>query len=187
MLKRALFIYFSLTLTLLFAIDEGSIKSVMNKKVEQITSILHSDSSHSSKKSKIDHIVDPIFSYTTMSKIALGKHYKKLSASQKKRFISKFTKKLKSSYYDKLKLYTDQKVEIKSLKKVKGNRIRLYSNIVGSDKIYKVVYKFFNSKGGKNWLIYDVDIAGVSIIQTYRKQFTEFLRTKTVDQLISSL
>jgi len=38
-----------------------------------------------------------------------------------------------------------------------------------------------------SWFIYDVNLVGVSIIQTYRKQFSEFLKTKSFDQLLKSL
>ena len=43
---------------------------------------------------------------------------------------------------------------------------------------------FYKKKQNNQWYIYDVELVGVSIIQTYRKQFSEFLKTKTVKELI---
>lgn len=54
-----------------------------------------------------------------------------------------------------------------------------------TDKI-EMLYKFYRSKNG-TWLIYDVNIAGVSIVQTYRAQFIEILKRKTVYELIDQL
>lgn len=187
MFKKILGLYFIFTVTFLFAISEGSIKSVMTQKVESITSLLQSGGSMSSKKAQLYPIIDSIFDYRTMSKIALGKKWKSLNSSQQQQFTLKFEAKLKASYFEKLKLYTDQKVVVKNLKKVKSTRIKLYSLIIGKTETYEVIYKFFRSKSGSDWLIYDVDIIGISIIQTYRKQFKAFLRTKSFDELLNSI
>ena len=39
------------------------------------------------------------------------------------------------------------------------------------------------SKDSNEWLIYDVDLVGVSIIQTYRQQFAGILKEKTFDEM----
>ena len=98
-----------------------------------------------------------------------------------------FEKKIKLSYLDKLRLYNNEKVIIKKLKKVKPTRITLETQVIGLDDTYKVVYLFYKKKQNNHWYIYDVELVGVSIIQTYRKQFSEFLKTKSVNQLIKSL
>ncbi|WP_373030669.1 ABC transporter substrate-binding protein, partial [Sulfurovum sp.] len=88
---------------------------------------------------------------------------------------------------DKLRLYNNEKVIIKDLKKIKPNRITLETQVIGLDDTYKVVYLFYKKSQNNQWYIYDVELVGVSIIQTYRKQFSEFLQTKSVKQLIESL
>jgi len=98
-----------------------------------------------------------------------------------------FEKKLKASYIDKLKLYSNQKVISKGLKKVKSNRITLKNDIVGKSETYTITYLFYKHKTKNDWLIYDVKLAGVSVIQTYRKQFSAFLKTKSFSQLLKSL
>jgi len=139
------------------------------------------------KKDEILPIVDTIFNYKTMSKIALGKAWKRLSETEQENFESKFEEKLKNSYFEKLELYTDEEIVIKELEKLKATRIKLHADIVGSDKNYELVYKFYKVKNSSDWLIYDVEITGVSIIQTYRKQFSEFLKTKSFSELLNSL
>ena len=48
-----------------------------------------------------------------------------------------------------------------------------------------MLYKLYKSKQG--WRIYDLEIQGVSLISTYRSQFDEILRNKTVDDLLAKL
>lgn len=188
MLKRVMWIYLIMGLTLLFALEEAKIKTEMNQKIQTITTLLQDKAlSQEQKEQRIYTIVDPIFSYETMSQISLGRAWGDCTAKQKAAFIAKFEQKLKASYFEKLELYTDEQVVVKSISKPKPNRIQLYTDIVGKEETYEVIYKFYLDKSHNDWLIYDVDITGVSIIQTYRKQFAEFLKTKTVDALIESL
>ena len=175
-------------LTFLFAIEEANIKTEMDAKIQDITTILQNKSlSLKDKKAKIAPTVDSIFEYKTMAKISLGKKWKALSQSEKDQFTQKFETKLKNSYFEKLELYTNQKVVIKELEKVKATRIQLHTEIIGVDDTYEVIYKFYKVKKSTDWRIYDVEITGVSIIQTYRKQFSEFLKTKSFNELLESL
>ena len=172
----------------LFAIEEGNIKSEMDSKIQTITKILQNKSlSLESKKEQIAPTVDNLFDYKTMAKISLGREWKKLSSSQQEQFTKKFEQKLKDSYFEKLELYTNQKVIIKELEKPKPTRIYLHTEIIGAEESYEVIYKFYKVRNSNEWEIYDVDITGVSIIQTYRKQFSEFLKTKSFNELLASL
>ncbi len=187
MLKNLLLI-FILTLTSSYGVEEENIKSVMDAKIKQSIKILKNKSlSQKEKNKKIIQIMDPIFSYDTMAKISLGKKWKTLSNSEKKAFTKAFEKKMKHSYIDKLKLYNNQKVITLKPQKVKKNRIKLTTKIIGNNETYKIVNSFYKKKGTNQWYIYDVNLAGVSIIQTYRKQFKAFLKTKSFDALLKTL
>ena len=59
------------------------------------------------------------------------------------------------------------------------------TELLGKDGVYKINYNFYNkSKDSEQWLIYDVDLVGVSIIQTYRQQFAGLLKEKTFDEML---
>ena len=187
MLKNILLILI-LTMTSSYAVQEKNIKSVMDAKIKQSIKIFKNKSlSQKQKNKKVIKIMDPIFSYATMAKISLGKRWKKLSSSEKKAFTKAFEHKIKYSYIDKLKLYNNQKVMTLNPQKVKKNRIKLTTKIIGNTETYKIVNSFYKKKGTNQWFIYDVKLAGVSIIQTYRKQFKVFLKTKSFDALLKTL
>lgn len=48
-----------------------------------------------------------------------------------------------------------------------------------------IIFKFYNDNN--NWLIYDVDVLGVSIVQTYRSQFGDILANQGFDALLQKL
>jgi phospholipid transport system substrate-binding protein len=160
----------------------------MKTKIQQITTTLQNKSlSSTQKQAQIFPTIDPVFDYKTMSKIALGGYWKTLTSNQQDSFSYKFETKLKNSYFEKLELYTNEKVLVKNLQKVKSTRIHLHTDIVGVEESYEIIYKFYKTNNSNDWLIYDIDITGVSILQTYRKQFAEFLATKSFNELLASL
>lgn len=184
---KLLLTFFLLTLSSQ-AIVESQIQKVMDTKVHQVLSILKNPSlSQKQKIKKSITIMDPVFDYQTMAMISLGKTWKTLSSSQKKSFTKAFEQKLKRSYVDKLRLYKNQRVVIKPLKKIKPTRITLENDVIGKSETFKVKYHFFKNKKNAQWYIYDVHLSGVSIVQTYRKQFASFLKTKSFQALLKSL
>ena len=177
-----------LSVVFLYAIDEQNIQKVMDTKVRQVLDILKDKTlSQTQKDTKNVRIIDEVFDYNIMSQISLGTRWKSLTENEKIQFSKAFETKIKHSYLDKLRLYNNEKVIINELKKVKSNRITLETQVIGLDDTYKVIYLFYKTKQNNQWYIYDVELVGVSIIQTYRKQFSEFLKTKSVQQLIKSL
>ncbi len=187
MLKKVI-ILLLLSVVSIYAIEEQNIKKVMDTKVRKVLDVLKDKTlSQQQKDQKNIRVIDDVFDYYTMSQISLGKRWKSLTKNEKTQFSNTFEKKIKHSYLDKLRLYNNQKVIIKDVKKIKHNRSTLETQIIGLDDTYKVIYLFYKKKQNNRWFIYDVNLVGVSIIQTYRKQFSEFLKTKSVKQLIESL
>ena len=131
--------------------------------------------------------MDSLFDYRVMSQISLGKNWKNISQDERKSFVLAFEKKLKNSFIEKLDLYNDQDMIINDINQIKKNRIELLTQLVGPEENYPIIYKFYKQKKTDNWLIYDINIIGVSIIHTYRKQFIAFLREKPIEELISNL
>lgn len=171
------------------AIKQDEIKSVMTKKIDESIFILRDKSIDSKAKvKKIINILDEVFDYELMAKISLGKTtWYSISDEQKIEFIKAFEQKLKTSYMDKLELYTDQDVKIIDLVPYNNSRLQLQTEVVGKDEIYKIDYNFYNNKSKNEWYIYDVNLLGVSIIQTYIKQFSGLLKEKTFDEMLEVL
>lgn len=137
------------------------------------------------KEKKIGKIVSPIFDYPVMAKLALGReNWNKLTSPQQKKFTELFVERLKTSYREKIALYTDEDVEFKSAVR-KKKLIHIPMELVSKDKKVTIIHKM--RKVGKQWKIYDVDIQGVSILLTYRSQFDDILRKGTAEDLLSKL
>ena len=169
------------------AVQEDKIISTMNQKIDEVIMVLQNKSFTQDVKAKsIFNLMDDMFDFNVMSRISLGRSWKNLDTQQQNNFSEKFEARLKASYVDKMKLYTNQQIKIIRQEKVKKNRIKLITHVIGSDETYVINYKFYKNKTSE-WLIYDVEILGVSILQTYRKQFIAFLKNKSFDELLKTL
>lgn len=169
------------------ALKQDEIKEQMTKKIDAVLVILQKKELNKNQKAtEIIKIIDEVFDYELMARIALGKEtWDTLSVEKQKEFTKVFETKLKNSYTEKLELYNDQKVKILDLKPHNKNRLQLETELLGKDGVYKINYNFYNkSKDTEDWLIYDVDLVGVSIIQTYRQQFSGLLKEKTFDEML---
>jgi phospholipid transport system substrate-binding protein len=172
----------------LFAIEERDISTFMQNNIDNATTILRDKKIQKNEKAeKIFVIFDSIFDYNLMAQLSLGgKQWAALTPTKQTEFTKLFEQKLKTSYMEKLDLYTDEKIVIKNLEKIKDARIHLTTHLMKNSEVYEIIYKFYKDKNG-SWMIYDVDILGVSIIQTYRTQFADILAKEPFEKLLEKL
>jgi phospholipid transport system substrate-binding protein len=183
----ALLVAGSLTLSAA-STDAEKLHKVVDTKVHSITEILHDVTiAKPEKNTKIMDIADEMIDFEIMAKLSLGKDgWLQLKPEQKKEFISLFVTRIKNSYLEKLYLYNGQQVRIDPATQTKSSRIEVPSFIIGDEGETEILYKFYRNRTGE-WFIYDINIAGVSIIQTNRAQFAEFLKSASVTDLIDKL
>ena len=137
------------------------------------------------KKNEIEAIMMPMFDFSLMAKLTLGrKHWPKLSVEDKEKFEELFTKLLKRSYQDRLIRYTDEEIVFESPVQ-KNKKIEIQTYLVSKDDKTSMLYKLYQHD--KEWKIYDVEIEGVSIIRSYQSQFDHILQTGTVDDFMAKL
>lgn len=170
----------------LMADDKAAVEGILMRSLENVFTVLQEKNlDQQAKNSRIVDIVSPMFDFTLMAKLSLGrKYWPGLSQDEKKRFTELFVKRLKTSYLKNFTLYTDEKVIYEPAVQEK-NKIHIPTHLISKDKKISILYKFFRDT--EDWKIYDLEIQGVSIIQSYRSQFSRLLDSGTVDDLLLKL
>ena len=163
--------------------DMDDVKGLLQEKFDYIISMLENkDLDEETRKEKIEDIIRPMFDFPLMSKLSLGREpWTAMTNENQEKFIELFAHVFKHAYLSKILDYVDEDVIFGDNSK-DGKKILISSFIVGENKKIQVLYKFYQS--GKGWKIYDVEVEGVSYIQTYRSQFTESLKEITVEELM---
>jgi phospholipid transport system substrate-binding protein len=168
--------------------DPNNPEELLQAKWNAILSILKDEEiKQEAKEKEIKKIINPIFDFQLMSKLALGRaHWPKLNPSQYGRFTQLFTERLRSSYLKKVMLYTNEQIVFKdAVQNKKKKTIYIPIELISKDEKVAMLYKL--RKIEKRWKIYDVEIQGVSILLTYRAQFDDILSNGTVKDLLSQL
>ncbi len=174
--------------TSLLALQKNEIHSVMENRINSSISIISQKELTIEQKAKeIFPLFEDVFDYQLMTKLSLGKaNWSQMTSEQRKEFTKKFILHLKESYVAKISLYTDEKLNILNLQNINKKRVWLLTQLVGSKDTYDITYKFYKSKN-RGWLIYDVDIIGISLIQIYRAQFNNILQSESYATLLGKI
>ena len=178
---------FVLTVPVIHAGDVEDINSMVKKKVAVIFDLLgKQDIEKNERNDKIVGELNEIMDFQLAAYLSLGKHWKKISKTQKKEFVETFQQYINNYIVEKIDLYTNQKIDIGDSKIVKKGRAELEIGILSGGETLQVNFKLRKNKK-KEWRVYDVDIEGVSLITTFRSQFSGVLKNSSFEELLEKL
>ena len=178
---------FVLTVPVIHAGDVEDINSMVKKKVAVIFDLLgKQDIEKNERNEKIVGELNEIMDFKLAAYLSLGKHWKKISTKQKKEFVKIFQQYINNYIVEKIDLYTNQKIDIGDSKIVKKGRAELEIGILSGGETLQVNFKLRKNKK-KEWRVYDVDIEGVSLITTFRSQFSGVLKNSSFEELLEKL
>lgn len=162
------------------------VRSLVEDKIGLVMDLLKKqEGTKEVRNKKIIKALIPVIDFNFMAKISLGKKWKTLTRKQKRKFAKLFTQRVQNSLVEKLDLYTDETVVFQDAKKVK-KRIHIMVELVSAGDKIQLLFKFKNSRR-RGWRAYDLEIEGVSVMQTYRKQFHGELQKGSIEDLIQKL
>jgi len=124
------------------------------------------------------------FDFHEMSRRVLGRTWTEITPEQQDYFVTQMTKLLENVYVGKLETYTGQAVEFVA-ERIKGNRAQVTTLI--EDEGVKLPVHYIMRKTGNKWMVYDINIEGVSLIRNYMEQFRSILRQQKYEGLIKTI
>lgn len=166
--------------------DKTTAENALKSKLNTAIAVLQKEDVDLQVKTKeIEEIMAPMFDFSLMAKLTLGRNYwPKLNNGDRQRFIKLFTQVFKTSYLQKLIRYTDEKIIFEAPIQIK-EKVQIPTHLVSKDQKTSILYKLYESQN--NWKIYDIEIQGVSIIRSYRSQFIPILQNGTIEDLMQEL
>lgn len=138
------------------------------------------------RRTDVERIAYAHFDFETISRLVLARNWPKLSAAQQQAFIAEFKRHLTLTYWKTLEDYRDQKVEVDGARAEKNGDVTVRSNIEGERSApIRLDYRMRPAKG--TYVVIDVIIEGVSLVQNFRAQTQEIIAKDGVDSLIARL
>lgn len=139
------------------------------------------------RRDEILQIVDQYFDFHEMAKRSLGRAWKYQSTQKQDEFVRLFKDLLFNTYVDRVENYTasDEKVVFDG-QQIDERYALVNTRVTGyKDGEVDVDYRL-HLKDGK-WKVYDVIIAGISLINNYRSQFNSILSRQSFDELLKTM
>jgi phospholipid transport system substrate-binding protein len=135
----------------------------------------------------IDKKVLPHFNFTHMTALAVGKEWRKASPQQQQQLTVEFRTLLVRTYSNALVSYKNQKVNYKPFKMGAADTDVLVRTEMLQPGAKPVQIEYSLEKIDGAWKVYDVVVAGISLVTNYRDQFGQEIRANGVDGLIASI
>jgi len=167
---------------------------VLAKKVtDEVIAVLRADKDIQAGNTKkvldlVESKILPHFNFSRMTRLAVGAPWRQATPAQQQSLTTEFRTLLVNTYTSAFSQYRDQVIEYRPFKMAPGDTEVVVRSLIkqktGADPI-DINYNMEKVDGG--WKVYDVVIAGVSLVQNYRSSFASEIQKSGVDGLIATL
>ena len=159
---------------------------------DEVLQIVRSDKAiQAGDMKRISEVVDakmlPHVNFTRMTSLAVGRDWRNATPEQRDALAAEFKTLLIRSYAGALSNYRDQQIVFKPFKMKADETDVLVRTEVRQPAAQPVGIDYNVMKTPEGWKIYDVAVAGVSLVTNYREEFGRDIRANGIDGLIKSL
>jgi len=173
------------------AADDHPAQTLIESSITEMLGVLENDldkikADPAYLDSRVNEIIVPNLDFNTMTKLAVGKFWRKASAGQKTELVTEFRTLLLNTYTGALTEYSGETMRFEPFRAEKRDDravVRsVFSPSTGSD--VPVTYKLRDKKG---WSIYDIEVNSISLVTSYRTAFTNEIGKGGIEGLLNTL
>jgi phospholipid transport system substrate-binding protein len=135
----------------------------------------------------VDTKLVPLFDFSHMTRIAVARNWSAATPEQQSALTAEFKTLLVRTYSAALSSYRDQVIEFKSLHAAPADTEVTVKSVVKQSGTAPIAMDYDMEKTPAGWKVYDIKVAGISLVTTYRDSFAEKIRDLGVDGLIKAL
>ena len=135
----------------------------------------------------VDAKVLPHFDFRRMTMLAVGRDWRQASAAQQIKLTDAFRTLLVRTYANALTQYRDQRIEFRPSRfSPADTRVQVRTEVIQAGA-QPIGIDYMLEKGEQGWKVFDVIVAGVSMVTNYRNDFVGRISRGGIDGLIRSL
>lgn len=134
----------------------------------------------------VDSKIMPNVNFTRMTASVVGRYWRQATPEQQKQLQDEFKTLLVRTYSGALGEVKDQTLSFRPMRsKPEDTEVVVRSEVRGKGDPIQLDYRMEKTPTG--WKIYDLNVLGVWLVETYRTQFAQEIGSKGIDGLIASL
>lgn len=173
--------------------DEAADAMIKRLSTEVLDSIKADPSLRSGDVLRLNSLVDaklmPSTNFRRMTASAAGPSWRQMTPEQQKRLQEEFKLLLVRSYAGAMSQASELSIVVKPLRaSVEDREVVVRTEAKGRGEPIQIDYKMEKTPGeGTGWKVFNLNVMGVWLVETYRSQFTQEINAKGVDGLIAAL
>ena len=193
-MHRRCFFWVALSLALVFTGAPSALAGMPTEKIKETTDEILAIVTvpdrkevplNAEMKKRIRKAVDKRFDREEMARRSLARHWKERTDQEKTQFVVLFGKLLERTYLDKVEGYSGEKVVYLGESIDDNYAVVNVKIITAKNEEIDVAYRL--RQKGNDWLVYDISVAGVSLVNNYRVQFNSIIARSSYESLVERL
>ena len=172
------------------AVEAGPPTEQLKASIDQIIRVLEDPALKPASKTKerraaVREAANQIFDFEETAKRALGAHWRGLGEKDRQEFVSLFADLLERAYISKIERYSGEKIAYAG-DSIDGDLATVKTRFTtkqGTD--VPVEYRVL--RRGDRWMVYDVNVEGISLVNNYRTQFNKIIQTSSYQDLVAKM
>jgi phospholipid transport system substrate-binding protein len=164
--------------------------AMMRALTSEVMSVLNKDAT-AGLSSELAQLVEsrivPVFDFERMTRIALARNWRLASPAQQLELAAQFKTLLVRTYSRALLEFRGQAIDYKPLRAAAGETEVTVRSAMRRPGVEPLSIDYDMADGPAGWQVYDVKIAGVSLVLAYRESFAGIVRSSGIDGLVKSL
>ena len=172
------------------AAEEGPDALIKRVSTEVLDAIKSDKATQAGETNRVLALVDtkvmPNVNFTRMTASAVGRNWRQATPAQKTRLQEEFKTLLIRTYSGALSQVKDQSLNVKPLRAAPTDtEVTVRTEVLGQGAPVQLDYRMEKTPTG--WKIYDLNVLGVWLVETYRTQFAQEINANGIDGLIASM
>ena len=168
----------------------GAPTDQLKTSVEQIIRVLEDPALRAparaqERRAAIRKEAEVVFDFTETAKRSLGRHWQGLSEKDRSEFTVLFADLIERAYISKIERYSGERITYAGEAMDAGLATVRTRFVTKQGTEVPVDYRM-QQRGGR-WLVYDVSVEGVSLINNYRTQFDKIIQTSSYAELVRKM
>ena len=183
----------AISLSAAWAADEAPDAMIKRQSTEVLDTIKGDKAIQAGDQARVIALVDskimPNVNFARMTASAVGPGWRSATPEQQKRLQDEFKTLLVRTYAGALAQVSDQVIVVKPLRgSAEDAEVLVRTEVKGRGDPIQLDYRLEKTPGqGTGWKIYNLNVLGVWLVETYRSQFAQEINAKGIDGLIGAL
>jgi phospholipid transport system substrate-binding protein len=168
-------------------LESASPRAAVVSAIDDAVSILHNTSMPvEQRRRELRALAQRDLDLARMSAEVLGKHWVEMTPAQQHQFVPLFEAFIESAYLGEIQQYSKLKIQVGAAKSQGPDYASVDATVLqpGEDPM-DIKFLLEHTPGG--WLMYDVVVDDIGMVENYRAQFDRVIRTRGLSRLEAEL